>query len=52
VYKGKERRDVFSIVKKTLDTPLLEPHVYSEEEYERLKEVIKPMIILGIALFP
>jgi len=29
---------------------LLEPHVYSESEYERLKEVINRMIAGGIVL--
>jgi hypothetical protein len=51
VYGGKKRKDAFSAVKKTLDIPLLEPHVYSEEEYEGLKEVIERMISGGVVLF-
>ena len=51
VYKGKERRDAYKMVKKTMDIALLEPHVYSEDEYERLKKVIDRMIARGVVLF-
>ena len=51
VYRGKERRDAFATVKKTLDIPLLEPHVYSEDEYKRLKDLIGRMIADGVVLF-
>lgn len=50
VYKGEERPDAFASAKKALDVPLLEPHVYSESEYERLKGVISRMIAGGIVL--
>jgi len=51
VYRGKERKDAFAIVKKTLDVPLLEPHVHSEDEYEGLRRIIDRMIDDGIILF-
>ncbi|MBM4333895.1 MAG: nucleotidyltransferase domain-containing protein [Deltaproteobacteria bacterium] len=51
VYRGKERRDSFAQVKKSLDIPLLEPHVYSEGEYDKLKESIERMIADGVVLF-
>jgi predicted nucleotidyltransferase len=51
VYSGKERKDAFTTAKKTLDIPLLEPHVHSEEKYERLRRVIAPMIADGVVLF-
>ncbi len=51
VYKGKERKGVFATVKKTLSISLLEPHVYSENEYETLRSVIAPMIAKGVVLF-
>src|SRR3990170_266596 len=48
VYKGDVRKDAFAAVKKTLEIPLLEPHVYSEEEYKRLEENIGRMIAGGV----
>jgi predicted nucleotidyltransferase len=51
VYKGEERSDAFRIVKRSLDIPLLEPHVYSEDEYRRLKECIDRMTADGVTLF-
>jgi len=51
VYEGKERKEAFAITKKTLDIPLLEPHVYSADEYERLREIIGRMIAGGVVLF-
>jgi len=50
VYRGKKRKDVFATAKKTLDIPLLEPHVYSEDEYERLRKSIDRMIADGVVL--
>jgi len=52
IYRGKARKDAFATVKKTLDIPLLEPHVHSEDEYERLNGVIGRMIAKGMVLFP
>lgn len=52
VYKGKKRDNVFAIVKKTLGIPSLEPHVYSEGEYEEQRSLIGRMIEGGIVLFP
>jgi len=51
VYKGKERKDAFATVKKTLSISLLEPHVHPENEYETLRSVIAPMIAKGVVLF-
>ncbi len=51
VYGGKERRDAFATAKRTLNIPLLEPHVYSEDAYEKLKSTIDRMIADGIVLF-
>lgn len=52
VYEGEERSDAFKIVKRSLDIPLLEPHVYSEDEYRRLKKSIDRMTADGVTLFP
>ena len=51
VYKGKERKNAFATVKKTLEIPLLEPHVHSEGQYEKLKPTIDRMIANGVVLF-
>lgn len=51
VYEGKRREDAFAAVKRKIDIPLLEPHVYSEEEYLKLQETIKKMTTGGILLF-
>ena len=52
VYRGKERKDAYATVKRTLGVPRLEPHVYSDSEYEKMKKTIKKMIKNGIVLFP
>ena len=51
VYEGEELKDAFATVKKTISIPLLEPHVYSESEYEWAKETISKMIENGVVLF-
>lgn len=51
VHKGEERKDAFVTVKKTFSIPCLEPHVYSEYEYESLKGNISKMIENGVVLF-
>ena len=52
VYRGKAREEAFATVKKIMDIRSLEPHVYSYDEYKRLKPVISRMIADGIVLFP
>jgi predicted nucleotidyltransferase len=57
VYKGEQKEEAYAIVKKTLDIPHLEPHVYSQREYEGAKDAIKNMIkdgvvILGRSMLP
>jgi len=51
VYSGKEQPDAFPKAKKLLDLPLLQPHVYSVEEYEVMKETIKRMVAGGVLLY-
>jgi hypothetical protein len=50
VYKGKTRPDVYPLVKRSLDIPRLEPHLYSEVDYKDMKETINKMIEGGIKL--
>jgi predicted nucleotidyltransferase len=51
VYKGEARADAYAIAKRSLDIPRLEPHLYSEEEYGKMKETIHKMSEGGILLF-
>lgn len=51
VYEGKKREDAFATVKQKIDITLLEPHVYSEEEYSKLRGTISKMTAGGILLF-
>jgi predicted nucleotidyltransferase len=50
VYRGEARPDAYACVKKILDLPRLEPHVYAEAEYERLREALRKMTEEGIVL--
>jgi predicted nucleotidyltransferase len=50
VYKGKTRPDVYPLVKRRLDIPRLEPHLYSEVDYKDMEETINKMIEGGIKL--
>ena len=52
VYSGERRDDAYAITKNTIALPGLEPHVYTEEEYEKLKATIGKMIEGGIVLSP
>ena len=52
IYIGKERKDAYSVIKRTLGVPRLEPHVYSNSEYEKMKKTINKMTKNGIVLFP
>jgi len=50
VYRGEERPDAYPLVKKVLDLPRLEPHIYTEAEYEQMTGLIQTMIKDGIEL--
>ncbi len=50
IYKGGRKADAFKVVKRILAIPLLEPHIYSEDEYREMKERIDRMIKGGIVL--
>ncbi|MGB9857350.1 MAG: nucleotidyltransferase domain-containing protein [Dictyoglomaceae bacterium] len=51
VYKGEVRNDAYAIVKKTVDIPRLEPHLYTEDEYKKMKDVLNRMTKGGIVLY-
>ena len=51
IYEGEEKNEAYAIVKRTLNIPRLEPHVYAEYEFEQMKDVVKKMIKGGIILY-
>jgi predicted nucleotidyltransferase len=51
IYGGKSRPNAYNLVKKTLQIPHLEPHVYSEGEYIGNKEVVDRMLRDSKVLF-
>lgn len=50
VYRGETRPDAYTITKRTLDIPRLEPHLYTEEEYKEMEGTISKMVEGGIML--
>lgn len=50
VYRGEARADAYALTKEILDIPRLEPHLYAEKEYQRMKETISQMSEGGIVL--
>lgn len=50
IYRGEKRDDAYAVVKKVLDIPRLEPHPYTEEEYERMKATLSRMTDGGVVL--
>lgn len=51
VYRGQKREDAYAVVKKVLHIPGLEPHIYMEEEYGRMKRTLSKMIEGGVVRF-
>ena len=52
VYRGPARPDAYALAWKTLDLPRLELHLYTEEEYERLRPTLERMTREGVPLYP
>ncbi len=52
VYRGEAREDAYAVAKRILDLPRLEPHLYTEEEYEKLESSLDKMTEGGIELYP
>lgn len=52
VYRGKEKEEAYTLVKKVLDLPRLEPHVYTELEYAEMEGIVQAMTRDGIVLLP
>ena len=51
VYTGEKREEAYTTIMRILDIPRLEAHVYLEEEYREVKEVIERMTRDGVVLF-
>ncbi len=51
VYRGPARPDAFALVKRGLKIPGVEPHVYSETEYEQNKALVDRMIRDGVTVW-
>ena len=51
VYRGEPRDDAYALVRKTLDVPHLEPHIYTLDEFEGVRTTIQRMVRDGVVLF-
>ncbi len=51
VYAGAPRDDAYTLVRRTLALPRLEPHLYTEEEYQQSRGTVDRMIRDGIPSF-
>jgi uncharacterized protein len=52
VYQGEPRPDAYALVKRTLNIPGLEPHLYTEAECEALASTIARMVEAGVEILP
>lgn len=50
VYEGEERPDAYALSKRILGISRLEPHLYTEDQYEAMGGTIRRMIEGGIPL--
>lgn len=51
IYKGDQNENAYAIARKTLSIPSLEVHIYSEGEYDELKNTIDKMTEGGIVIY-
>lgn len=51
IYEGEKRGDAFSLVKKTVNVSRLEPHVYTEEEFNALGPSFKAAALQGLLIY-
>ena len=49
--KGRQKKEAYAIVKTAFDIPNVEPHVYTENQYEEIKDTAKRMTKEGVILF-
>lgn len=51
VYAGEVRKNAYAVVKRTLGIRRLEPHVYSENEYELVRKTLERMVRDGLTVY-
>jgi len=51
IYKGDQKENAYAVAKKTLSIPSLEIHIYSENEYNELRNIIDKMTKDGIVIY-
>lgn len=51
VYRGEARPDAYALAKRILALPWLEPHLYTEREYQALSTILERMTRDGIVLY-
>lgn len=52
VYRGPRREDAYNLVRRAVDLPRLEPHVYTEEEYAAIQKTLDRMTRGGRVIYP
>ena len=52
VYRGEPRPDAYALTKRALAIPRLEPHLYTEAEYEGARTPVAKMVRGGVTIFP
>ena len=52
VYRGEPRPDAYALTKRALGIPRLEPHLYTEAEYEGARTTVAKMVRGGVTIFP
>lgn len=52
VYRGEPRPDAYALTKRALGVPRLEPHLYTEAEYEAARATVDHMTRGGVVIFP
>lgn len=51
IYTGPPRADAYALTRRTLKIPRLEPHLYTEAEYQAAVSTVDRMIQGGVVLF-
>jgi len=51
VFRGEENEQAYATIKRVLRIPQLEPHVYAENDYLKMKDSILKMITGGVVIY-